>query len=137
MDTPIFLTKAQVLFSHQDLIETYGGSHGVRDEGLLESALEMPQAGFGEEYFHKTLFEMAAAYLYHLVKNHPFIDGNKRIGFACADLFLTMNEFELILTEDEVYDLTIRVACEPVTKEEISAFFEKNSRQLPKETAYD
>lgn len=75
MKEPLFLTLSQVIYTHQDLVEHYGGSHGLQDQGLLESALEMPQAGFGGEFFHKTLFEMAAAYLFHLVKNHPFIDG--------------------------------------------------------------
>jgi death-on-curing protein len=92
----------------------------------------MPQAGFGGEYFHKTLPEMAAAYLFHQVKNHPFIDGNKRIGLACADVFLTMNELELAITEDQVYVFTLRVASENVEKEEIASFFQKHSQAIDK-----
>jgi len=133
METPVFLTKTQALFLHQDLVEEFGGSHGLRDEGLLESALEMPQAGFGGEYFHKTLFEMAAAYLFHLVKNHPFIDGNKRIGLACADVFLSMNDIDLTITEDEAYEFTLRVASESVEKEEIALFFQNNSKSAEAE----
>lgn len=90
----------------------------------------MPQAGFGGEYFHKSLYEMAAAYLFHLVKNHPFIDGNKRIGLACADVFLAMNEIELTMTEDEAYEFTMRVASEDVAKEEITLFFQNNSKTM-------
>lgn len=130
---PVFLSKSQALFIHQDLVEEFGGSHGLRDEGLLESALEMPRAGFGSEYFHKTLYEMAAAYLFHLVKNHPFIDGNKRIGLACADVFLSMNDIELTITEDEAYELTLHVASENVEKEDIAIFIQKNSKQMDKE----
>ncbi|MGV3525082.1 MAG: type II toxin-antitoxin system death-on-curing family toxin [Candidatus Sericytochromatia bacterium] len=130
MEPLVFLTKSQVLFLHQDLVEDFGGSHGLRDEGLLESALEMPKSGFGGEYFHKSLYEMAAAYLFHLVKNHPFIDGNKRIGLACADVFLAINDIELTVAEDEAYEFTMRVASENVAKEEISIFFQKNSKAL-------
>jgi death on curing protein len=133
MESPVFLTKSQVLFIHQDLVEDFGGSHGLRDEGLLESAIEMPQAGFGGEYFHKSLFEMAAAYLFHLVKNHPFIDGNKRIGLACADVFLAMNGIELTITEDEAYEFTLRVASEGAEKAEIALLFQTNSNSIEAE----
>lgn len=71
---------------------------------------------------------MAAAYLFHLVKNHPFIDGNKRIGLACADIFLEMNEMTLTLTEDEAAEFTLRVASESVSKEDIAKFFEQHSK---------
>ena len=77
---PTFLTEEQILHLHQLAIEKHGGSLGLRDSGLLKSALAMPESGFGGNYFHATIFEMAAAYLFHLVKNHPFVDGNKRIG---------------------------------------------------------
>ncbi len=128
MESPVFLTKSQVLFIHQDLVEAFGGSHGLRDEGLLDSALEMPKSGFGGVYFHKTYYEMAAAYLFHLVKNHPFIDGNKRIGLACADVFLEMNDLELTITEDQAYTFTMRVATEAIEKSEIALFFQQNCR---------
>ena len=113
------------------MIGLYGGAHGVRDEGLLESALEMPKSGFGGSYFHTTIFEMAAAYLFHLVKNHPFVDGNKRIGLGCADLFLAMNDFELILSEDEAVELTMHVASESASKEEIAKVLEANCYSVP------
>lgn len=76
-----------VLRIHDRQIEVFGGSTGVRDLGLLESALAQPQATFGGELLHPTLPEQAAAYLYHLAKNHPFIDGNKRTAFAVMDMF--------------------------------------------------
>jgi len=74
------------------MIKTYGGSEGLRDAGLLHSAIAVPQASFGGNYLHAGLFEMAAAYLYHIVQNHPFVDGNKRTGAAAAIVFLAMND---------------------------------------------
>jgi len=132
MESPTFLTLEEVLLIHESMIEMYGGSHGLRDEALLDSALEMPKSGFGGSYFHTTLFEMAAAYLFHLVKNHPFVDGNKRIGLACADLFLAMNDFDLRISEDDAVELTMRVASESVSKEEIAKVLEANSHLVAK-----
>ena len=77
-----------------------------------------------------TIFEMAAAYLFHLVKNHPFVDGNKRIGLGCADLFLAINNFELNLTEDEAVELTMSVASDGLSKKAIAKILEENSYQI-------
>lgn len=82
--SPKFLTLDQVVALHQLQIDQFGGSSGVKDEGLLLSALPQPESGFGEEYFHKDLYEMAAACLFHLVKNHAFHDGNERIAALTA-----------------------------------------------------
>ncbi len=106
---------------HQNLIETYGGSEGIRDVGLLDSAIAMPQATFGGEFLHRDLFEMSAAYLYHIVQNHPFIDGNKRTG-AAAIIFLSMNDMELIVEEEALVDLVLQVACGAVGKQGVAAF---------------
>ncbi len=86
-----FLTLENVLRIHEDQVSRYGGSKGVRDLGLLQSALAAPQSGFGEQYFHADLFEMAAAYLFHLAQNHPFMDGNKRTAAVAALAFLKLN----------------------------------------------
>ena len=107
---------------HQNLIETYGGSEGIRDVGLLDSAIAMPQATFGGEFLHRDLFEMSAAYLYHIVQNHPFIDGNKRTGAAAAIIFLSMNDMELIVEEEALVDLVLQVACGAVGKQGVAAF---------------
>lgn len=128
---PVFLERDDVEAMHYQLVETFGGSHGTRDDGLLDSALEMPQAGFGGEYFHKTIFEMAAAYLYHIVKNHPFIDGNKRIGLACAHTFLQINGHILTAPGEKVYELVLQVAAgESITKQEIAAFLEQTAKTI-------
>ena len=81
---PLFLDLDFVLRIHLSLIERYGGEPGVRDIGLLHSAIAMPQASFGGEFLHEDLFEKAAAYLFHIVQNHPFMDGNKRTGAAAG-----------------------------------------------------
>jgi death-on-curing protein len=85
---PVFLTLDEVLEIHTQQIELYGGSHGLRDPGALESAVAMPQSTFGGEYLHASIHMMAAAYLFHITQNHPFIDGNKRAGANAAITFL-------------------------------------------------
>ncbi len=110
MPTPRFLDAATVLMLHTRQIERFGGTAGVRDVGLLDSALAQPQATFGGELLHPTLAEQAAAYLYHLSKNHPFVDGNKRTAFAVMDTFLRLNGKCLLLTNDEAYDLVMQTA---------------------------
>jgi death-on-curing protein len=112
-----------VLSIHARQIERFGGTSGVRDEGLLESALAQPQATFGGQFLHPKISEQAAAYLYHIAMNHPFIDGNKRTAFA-ADTFLRLNGWTLNLTDDRAYDLVMQVAQGTMTKEELSSEFE-------------
>jgi len=119
---PWFLDIEHSMRLHRSLIETYGGSEGIRDVGLLHSAIATPQASFGGEFLHRDLFEMAAACLYHIVQNHPFIDGNKRTGAAAAIIFLSMNDLELIVDEDTLVDLVLQVACGAVGKQEVAAF---------------
>ena len=123
MAQPLFLDIDRVLRIHKSLIEHYSGSEGVRDVGLLQSALAMPQASFGGKFLNADLIEMAAAYLYHLVQNHAFIDGNKRVGAATAIIFLAMNDIEIESDEDGLVELTLAVAKGEVGKQEIAEFF--------------
>ncbi len=85
---PRFLTTDEIIQIHQDQVRRYGGMDGVRDAASLESAVAMPEAGVGDKYFHSDLFAMAAAYLFHIVSDHPFLDGNKRVGVVAALVFL-------------------------------------------------
>jgi death on curing protein len=117
-----------VLRIHRSLIEAYGGIEGVRDIGLLHSAIAMPQASFGGTFLHKDLFEMAAAYLYHITQNHPFLDGNKRTGAATAIVFLAMNDIDLQADEDALVELTLTVAEGRTGKQEIAELFRKMAR---------
>ncbi len=126
--TPKFLGLEEVLEIHQDVIERHGGSPGVRDMGLLESAVAMPSAGFGDEYLHKDIFEMAAAYLFHIVQNHAFVDGNKRTGSVAADVFLTMNGVEISADQRAFEELALKVAQGEAEKPEIAAFLREQPR---------
>ncbi len=128
MDEPIFLTVDEVIALHDMQLVHFGGLPGLRDAGLRESAVAMPQAGFGGEYVHHDLYEMAAAYLFHLVKNHPFADGNKRVGFHAAYTFLRLNQVQPTLTESEAYDLVIATAEGRANKSHIAEVFRANSR---------
>lgn len=122
-----FLTVEEVEYLHAAQVELRGGSHGLRDGGMLDSAVAMPEAGFGEQYLHEDLFEMAAAYLFHIVMNHPFIDGNKRAGFVAALAFLDLNGYELEMEQMAAYDLVIGVCEGTVTKKQLASAFRERS----------
>ena len=124
---PLFLTLGEVLEIHQGQIERYGGELGLRDQGLLESAVAMPAAGMRGQFFHKDLFEMAAAYAFYIVSNHPFVDGNKRAGAEAALVFLEMNGVEVDASEDDLVAVTLAVAEGRAGKAEVAEFFRKNS----------
>jgi len=122
-----FLTLDEVLSLHADQIAHYGGSVVVRDVGLLESALAMPAATFGGELVHTSLDEQAAAYLFHLVKNHPFVDGNKRTGLVAMLVFLGLNGRRLEAPADELTNLVLGVAEGRVTKAEVAVFVRRHA----------
>lgn len=124
---PIFLSLDEVLQIHTDQIERYGGSPGIRDLGLLESAIAMPQAGFGSQRLHADLFEMASAYLFHIVRNHPFVDGNKRAGAAAALVFLRLNGFTVHATNAALVKVVLDVAERKLDKAAVAEFFRKNT----------
>lgn len=124
----IFLSLDDILESHQNQIETYGGGQGIRDIGLLESAIAQPEACFGGQFLHADLFEMAAAYLYHLVMNHPFVDGNKRVGLEAALIFLEVNDQRLNASDEELVDLVLKTTMGQVGKPEIAEFFRTHCR---------
>lgn len=130
MNEPVFLDLLQIIQVHQDQIQRYGGSEGLRDLNLLQSALAMPCAGFGGEYAHTTVFEMAAAYLYHLVKNHPFVDGNKRVGAASALVFLRMNGWSTPCSDDELVSLTLGVISGEWSKTQVAVFFKERAQPI-------
>jgi death-on-curing protein len=117
-----------VLEIQREQIERYGGAHGLRDRGGLESALAMPQASFGGEWLHPTIPAMAAAYLFHLCQNHAFIDGNKRVGANAAIVFLFLNGWEPLFTEAELVELVLRVASSQTGKPELTDIFERACR---------
>ena len=119
----VFLTLDDIIESHQNQIDTYDGSHGIRDIGLLESAIAQPEASFGGQYLHADIFQMAAAYIYHLVMNHPFVDGNKRVGLEAALIFLEINNENLNASDEELVDLVLKTTAGQIGKREIAEFF--------------
>jgi death-on-curing protein len=99
-----YVTTADALFFHQQLVERYGGGAGVRDVGALESALHRPQTGYYDSIVHE-----AAALLESLIQNHPFIDGNKRVAFAVVDVFLRINGHVMTADSDSIYDFMMEL----------------------------
>lgn len=107
---PTFLSLDEVLAIHGDQIQRYGGAAGIRDMAALQSAIAMPAVGIGESYVHEDLPAMAGAYLFHIVRNHPFVDGNKRVGAVAALVFLDLNGVTLALDETPFEALVMDVA---------------------------
>ena len=119
-----FLSVEDVLAIQANTIEHEGGAAGLRDAGLLESAVLMPQQQFGGEYLHKSLAAMAAAYLFHLAMNHAFVDGNKRVGVLAALVFLDANGVTQLPDPDDLERVTMAVASSAMNKRELTAWFE-------------
>jgi len=126
---PVFLTFAEIIEIHDYQIEHFGGAVGLRDINLLKSAIGMPAATFGEEFLHPAIYEMAAAYLYHLVENHPFIDGNKRVGAMAALIFLDLNRIDFDAPEDDFIAMVLKVASGQMMKAEITLFLKQYSHK--------
>ena len=124
---PLFLTLDEVLSLHAEQIRLFGGSSGIRDIGLLQSAVGSVEATFGGAFLHETIFAMAAAYLYGICRNHPFIDGNKRTSVGAALTFLEMNDVEVDAAEDAFYDLVIGVAEGRISKASVTVFLEEHA----------
>ena len=128
MSEPSFLALDEILALHADQIRRYGGRAGIRDLEVLESALGMPEASYGGAYFHPSVVEMAAAYLFHVVRNHPFVDGNKRVGLIAALAFLGLNKLTLDADADALFDLVLGVAAGTVAKAEVAVFLQERVR---------
>lgn len=129
MNEPSFLTITEVLHIHEAQIRLFGGEPGLRDKGLLISALAMPRAGMNGEFFHSDLFAMAAALQFHIVCNHPFVDGNKRTGIVAALIFLDVNGVRIKCTNDELTDLVYEMAKGRVDKDSAAQFFRKHQSE--------
>ncbi len=127
---PIFLEVDEILRIHVDQIKRYGGTEGLRDRGLLESAIAMPKATFSGDFLHRDIFEMAAAYLFHIVKNHPFLDGNKRTGAVASVVFLRLNDWQLNASEEAFEALARSVAGGNCSKEQAAEFFRNQCQKL-------
>jgi len=127
---PVFLSLDEVLEIHEQQIDRYGGTQGLRDAAGLESAVATPQATFGGEFLHTSIPAMAAAYLFHISQNHPFLDGNKRAGANAAITFLLMNGWEPDFGEEELVDMVLSVASGLLAKADLTGIFEARCRPL-------
>lgn len=123
-----FLTLAEVVEIHRDQTARYGGRGGVRDLEMLLSALAVPQATFDGVYLHADLFEMAAAYAFHLCRNHPFVDGNKRTALASALVFLEINGVSVDDPHGALYEAMVKTAAGRLGKGDVAQLFRRLGR---------
>lgn len=131
MKGSLFLGLDEVIEIHRNQIELYGGRPGIRDIGLLQSAVAAPATGLSEGYLHTDIYEMAAAYIFHIIRNHPFIDGNKRTGAVAAVIFLMMNGTGLHADEDSFEKMVRSVAEGKTDKAAAAEFFRKHVHGNP------
>ena len=124
-----YLTLGEVVDLHRAILETTGGASGIRDLGLLESALAQPKATFGAVDLHATLPAKTAALGLSLALNHPFVDGNKRVAHAAMEAFLILNGFEIIAGVDDQERLMLDVASGQVSRDQLTAWIEQHVRR--------
>lgn len=125
-----YLTVTEVLDLHLRLIEQSGGSRGLRDRGALVSAVRQPQMQFGEEELYASIAEKAAALGYALIQNHPFVDGNKRVGHASMEVFLSLNGWEIVASVDEQERLILDVAGGTADRDELTEWLSAHIQRL-------
>ncbi|HBR22085.1 MAG TPA: type II toxin-antitoxin system death-on-curing family toxin [Nitrospiraceae bacterium] len=125
-----YLTAEQVLFIHSRLIDETGGSHGIRDVGLLQSAVSRPMATFGGEDLYPDIFQKALALMESLIKNHPFIDGNKRTAISSTGLFLRINGYTLETSQKELEDFTLKMATGEASVTNAAKWFKQYTQKI-------
>ena len=121
-----YLSFEEVVLLHSLIVAQSGGASGLRDRGALESAIAQPEMSFGDEELYSTIAEKAAALAYSLIQNHPFVDGNKRIGHAAMEVFLLLNDQEIQASVDDQEKLIIGVASGKVVRAELSEWISKH-----------
>lgn len=132
-----YLTLEEVLLLHARLIQRTGGSGGVRDMGLLKGSLARPRATFGGQELYPSLWHQAAALMHGLIKNHPFVDGNKRTGLSATGLFLEVNGYTLTANNDEALDFTRQVVLDKIDVEAMAVWLENHGRAIDEPPARD
>lgn len=125
---PVWLLREAVLAFHLRQLAEHGGGEGIRDEGLLDSALNRPLNKF--TYEEPDLFDLAAAYAYGIAANHPFVDGNKRTAYVAALTFLRLNGYRIEASATEKYETFIRLAAGDLGEDELALWFRKNGKGL-------
>ncbi len=121
-----YLTINETLEIHHRVIEQSGGAKGIRDSGALESALAQPKMTFSGEYLYPTIGEKASALGFSLIQNHPFIDGNKRIGHAAMEIFLLLNGYQINANTDEQFDVVMKTAASEMKREDFTEWLRKH-----------
>lgn len=124
-----YLSVKDVLLLHYLTIEKTGGSHGIRDLSLIESAVNRPKASFAGKDLYPTIFEKAAALCQSLIKNHPFVDGNKRTALLSTMTFLKLNGYEFVSEQKELVEFGVKIDNENISLEEIANWFKKHTRK--------
>jgi death-on-curing protein len=130
-----YLSLGEVVRLHQMLIESSSGASGVRDLGLLDSALAQPRATFDGRDLHPTLLDKAAALCASLVQNHPFVDGNKRVGHAAMATFLMLNGYDIAATADEQEQLILDLAAGRLRREDLAVWLQHHTAKLGPDSA--
>ena len=130
-----YLSLGEVVRLHQRLIEQSGGATGIRDLGLLDSALAQPRATFDDRDLHPTVLDKAAALCASLVQNHPFVDGNKRVGHAAMATFLVLNGVDVTASIDEQEKLILSLASGVSRREELVAWLKEHTKNLDSDSA--
>jgi death on curing protein len=130
LDEIVFLTPEEVVELHGVSIKRFSGESGLRDAGLMESAVMALQQTFDGDFLYHTIYEMAAALWHGLVCNHPFVDGNKRVGALAADVFLLANGIEMTFENKDVIELTLRLATSSLSRSELADMIARNTRLL-------
>jgi len=125
-----FLTLEEVMEIYRASASVLGGDYGVRDQNMLESALAQPKVGGPGGYYHRDIFEMAAAYLFHISENQPFTDGNKRVGVLAALVFLEFNGYELTVSQGEFTSAVLAMAEGRLKKMDIAKFMREHSGRM-------
>ena len=125
-----FIPDEMVPIIHADLLHRYGGHPGLRDTHLLASALAQPKMTSGGKFLNRSIFDKAAAYGFHVCKNHPFIDSNKRLAFALMDIFLLENGWEMNAPEEKAYATMIDLSIGRLTKAGLSVWLQRNTSRI-------
>ena len=121
-----FLDFNRIVQLNKLAVKTFGGSDGIRDKGLIESAINQPQASFGGQYLHENLYLMAAAYFFHISESQGFSDGNKRTGFLALFAFLKLNGCDLTIPDDYLWPVLLEVASGLRGKSQLAEFLTEN-----------
>ena len=125
-----YLTLDDVIAIHDNMVSLYGGSHGIRDLGLVDSAVARPQATFGGEDLYPGIYKKAAALFHSLIFNHAFVDGNKRTSITSTARFLSMNGYELNASDKEFVSFPLRVENKHLSFEEIASWLKNHTKKV-------